>query len=364
MLWPYLLILAGASLIIGALIYRRRIIARAAEEDYDGGYGEAAYQQREDPWDVERPREPEPTQEPTPERWAVEPARMPEPQPERSPEPERAPEPTPTPWAELRRDDTLAGEARSFAAPPPPEPVRPVAAAQPEAPVDIPVEPAPVSRPAEPIRAEPTPVEPAPVEPAPVAPPVAPRTEPRLDDPTPTITIVLPATPARVPAPAAKPDPNSSDPYAGLPDSHVLTEPPMIRWGETEVLLHDWMRYYSDGNVWSGVLTSFTESVAADPFVASYFTSSGDGTLARHSLSALIMLTSDGVTVGALRQMKAAHAGLVNEHGDPINAFVWNRLVQALSNALTEHGVRDATLVKLGATLEPLRAAIVAPVKH
>lgn len=152
---------------------------------------------------------------------------------------------------------------------------------------------------------------------------------------------------------------SGSDPYAGLSDSHVLSEPPTIRWGETSVVLHDWMRYYAEGNVWSDVLSKFTESVDADAELRSYFTASTDGSLARHSLSTLMMLTTQGITVGDVRRMKSAHAEVKNEQGEPINAFVWNQLVDALSGALRDSGVRDATLAKLGETLEPLRAAIV-----
>lgn len=166
------------------------------------------------------------------------------------------------------------------------------------------------------------------------------------------------------PAPVAHPAPSGPDPYAGLPDSHLLAEAPTVTWGEANVVLHDWMRYYTDGNVWSDVLSSFTEGVDADPELRSYFTATPDGSVSRHSLSTLMMLTTQGITVGDVRRMKAAHASVKNERGEPINAFVWNQLVDVLSNALRESGVRDGTLAKLGATLEPLRGAIVPSPDH
>jgi hypothetical protein len=83
-------------------------------------------------------------------------------------------------------------------------------------------------------------------------------------------------------------------------------------------------------------------------------------TLQRHFLAALMIVTGQGVTVGQVRRMQAAHTGVRNSKGEPITSAVWDTVIGVLAGVLGELGTPAATLTALGATIAPIRAAIVA----
>ncbi|MGF1653619.1 MAG: hypothetical protein ACFCUP_09935 [Actinomycetales bacterium] len=164
------------------------------------------------------------------------------------------------------------------------------------------------------------------------------------------------------PVPAAHPQPyDPTDPYAGLPDNHLLVPAPTVTTRDGRVVpLADWLRRETgrDG-VWAEVVTQFYARAAAAPAVADYFTGIDMDRLHRHFLAALVMVTSRGVTVGTVRRMSTAHAHVRDSAGRPVTADIWTAVLATLTGILTEHRVPPTTLTHLAAALAPLRPAIV-----
>lgn len=134
----------------------------------------------------------------------------------------------------------------------------------------------------------------------------------------------------------------------------------MLRARSSDVPLLDWLRYYSDGNAWSGVIQSTSDRISGDPVLTPYFGSMDRATLQRHVMSALMELTGEGLTVGALRRLADAHVKFVAAGGTPITEPVWDKLAATGANALREHLVPEAAVVALDETLAPLKSVIVA----
>lgn len=259
-MWPWLMIIAGALLIVGALIARHRMM-----RDYRAGLALAS------------------------SRTAGSDSR------------------TPDSTADVGEDAPLAEQGAAVDQPEAPEVPQPPAAAKPARPrITI-------------------------TEPSPLAAPPPPRT------------------------------PQSAQPlFADLPVGHRLTSPPTIRVRAQEVPLQDWLRYYADGNAWSGVIQSISDRISGDRELQPYFGSMDRSTLQRHVMATVMMLTGEGLTVGAVRRLADAHLRFVQAGGDPLTEEAWNRLAATFANALREHLVPESAVSGLDATVAPLRSVIVA----
>jgi hemoglobin len=110
-------------------------------------------------------------------------------------------------------------------------------------------------------------------------------------------------------------------------------------------------------DAWSQVVSRFYDRAAADPDIAGYFTAVDLARLQRHFLAALMIVTGQGVTVGVVRRMHAAHAGVCTPTGQPITEATWNATIGVLAGVLAELGTPPATLVALATTIAPIRAA-------
>lgn len=165
------------------------------------------------------------------------------------------------------------------------------------------------------------------------------------------------ATPKPTPAAAEAPVP-----FPDRPPSHRLTDPPMLRARSSDVPLLDWLRYYSDGNAWSGVIQSTSDRISGDPVLQPYFGAMDRATLQRHVMSTLRDLIGEGLTVGTLRRLADAHVTFVAAGGPPVSEPVWDKLAATCANALREHLVPEAAVLALDETIAPLRAVLVRPV--
>ena len=293
-MWPWLLILAGTLLIVGALIARQRIL-----RDYHAGLARTSREVvAEDV--VEDVSEPVVMDEPEP----VPPTPV-------LPEPEPA-----SPTVQIR---TVPAD---------------------EVPIFVVTASDPSTRTVE---------ETAPIE---LLGPERPAPEP-----------VLPPRPAfaratNPPPPAAAPEPAPL--FADLPIGHRLTTAPTLPLGTQEVPLQDWLRYYADGDAWSGVIQRVTDRIADDEELQPWFGGMDRTTLQRHAMTTVMMLAGEGVTVGALRRLADAHVEFVRAGGDPVTGPVWARLAETLAGALREHGVPESAIRGVEVTAAPLRSVIVA----
>ena len=147
--------------------------------------------------------------------------------------------------------------------------------------------------------------------------------------------------------------------FPGVPDTHVLTECPMVDAPGGPMPLRDWLRHFAGVDAWSEVVSRFYTRAAADPDIAGYFAHVDMARLQRHFLAALMIVTGQGVTVGVVRRMQTAHAAVRNAHGQPITDATWNTVIGVLAGVLGELGTPPATLVALATTIAPIRAAIV-----
>ncbi len=159
------------------------------------------------------------------------------------------------------------------------------------------------------------------------------------------------------PLPTAPPKPVPL--FADRPIGHRLSSPPTIRVRAQDVPLQDWLRYYAEGNAWSGVIQSISDRITGDRDLQPLFGSMERATLQRHVMSTLMMLTGEGVTVGAVRRLAEAHLNHVQAGGEPVSEQVWDRLSTTLGNAMREHGVPEFAVQGLEHTAAPLRSVIV-----
>lgn len=124
-----------------------------------------------------------------------------------------------------------------------------------------------------------------------------------------------------------------------------------------DVTLRDWLIHrYNRDNVWREVVAEFYTAAAADPEIAAKFAHLGEAGMARlqkHFLSALLVLTHTGLTVGALNAMRTKHARL------DITAPVFDRTILALAGVLESKGVPGPAVEQLLPAVDLLRGAIV-----
>ena len=79
--------------------------------------------------------------------------------------------------------------------------------------------------------------------------------------------------------------------------------------------MRDWLRHLAGPDAWSEVVSRFYNRAATDPDITGYFTGVDLARLQRHFLAALMIVTGQGVTVGVVRRMHAAHAGVCTPTG-------------------------------------------------
>lgn len=164
------------------------------------------------------------------------------------------------------------------------------------------------------------------------------------------------------PTPAATVAPLPVADEAALESTRLLVPPPVVLGRDgREVVLRDWLRHEHPTNdhVWPDVVADFYRRAARDPEVAAYFRSVDMESLQRHFLSTLLMVSGNGITVGAVQQMQERHADVRNHRGEPILGPIFERTVQDLLAVLRDYGVPQETMPQVFAVLEPLRAAIV-----
>ena len=151
-----------------------------------------------------------------------------------------------------------------------------------------------------------------------------------------------------------------SDPYAGLPDDHLLAPAPSIVNEDGAALpLDTWLRHYSrrDG-IWQEVVSEMYRRAAGVPMVADYFGGVDMDRLQRHFLAAFVVVAGRGLAVGTVRRMATAHRHVRNSAGRPITGEAYDAVVATLAGLLTEHGVPPATVQQVGAVVAPLRVVI------
>ncbi|MFW5473067.1 hypothetical protein ACOCJ5_07150 [Knoellia sp. CPCC 206450] len=323
-MWPWFMIVAGTLLIIGALVARHRMM-----RDYRAGLevgqrAEAGPGRGVEGFDTRADDEPD--------------AGVQDDDREAPP----APAPAVTPTAPPAARTAPAAPTRPAAPPTRVTTTPPLATRT-----------APTSDPAMPVAPSPTWAPAAPAAPAPVAPVPA---FARAAD-TPTLTTRREVKAARA---AGQPIVTGPPPlFADLPVGHRLTTAPTVRVRSQDVPLQDWLRYYAEGSAWSGVVQSISDRVTGDPLLQPYFGSLDRTTLQRHVMSTVMMLTGEGVTVGAVRRLADAHLRHVRSGGQPVTEAVWNRMAATLGNALREHNAPEAAILSLNTTVSPLRSVLV-----
>jgi len=167
------------------------------------------------------------------------------------------------------------------------------------------------------------------------------------------------ATPKPAVVATLTPEPKASIPFPDRPAAHRLTPPPMLRARSSDIPLLDWLRYYSDGNAWSGVIQSISDRISGDQMLKPYFGTMDRPTLQRHVMSTVMELTGEGLTVGEVRRLADAHLTFVANGGEAITEPVWDKLAATLANAMREHLVPEAAVAALDVTVAPLKAVIV-----
>lgn len=155
------------------------------------------------------------------------------------------------------------------------------------------------------------------------------------------------------------PDSRAADPYAGLPDDHLLAPPPTVTTVGGEVVVTEWLRHHAGGeSLLMEVVEEMYRRAAGVPAVADYFGGADLATLPRHFHATLSVVASRGLTVGLARRMAAAHGHVRNSAGQPITVEVFDAVVATLAGILAERGVPEPTLRQVAAVVAPLRVVI------
>jgi hypothetical protein len=141
-----------------------------------------------------------------------------------------------------------------------------------------------------------------------------------------------------VPPPPKPPSSTPTDPYLGLPDTHVIAACPRVEIGNEQIPLRDWMKHHAGDNAWPAIVAEFYRRAAATPAIAAYFTNVDMEKLQRHFLAALLIVTGQGPTVGALRTLHDSHQGVHNAAGEPITSRVRDLTTAILLEVLADRG--------------------------
>lgn len=149
--------------------------------------------------------------------------------------------------------------------------------------------------------------------------------------------------------------------YNSYPANFRLTGPVVVVLEDkTTISLRDWLVHYSHyrENAWPRVVSDFYGRAADEPEIADYFTGVDMAQLQRHFLAALMMVTSNGLTVGACQQMQERHKTVRNSAGETITPEVYDRIIVILTQVLGGHGVPRYVIDQVGRCIQPLREAI------
>jgi len=180
---------------------------------------------------------------------------------------------------------------------------------------------------------------------------------------SPTPARPRPAGPARwaagLPVNAAPTSPRGLPPAPPARGPDELIAPPLTTdEGDT---VRNWLRHHSRRDLtWGHVVTAFYQRAAADPQIASYFVGVDMERLQRHFVATLVMITSRGLTAGAVRAMTLAHGSIRDTAGHPITGEVYDKVITTLVTILAENGVPADAINDLAGLVAPLRSAIVA----
>lgn len=149
--------------------------------------------------------------------------------------------------------------------------------------------------------------------------------------------------------------------FNSYPANFRLTGPVVVVLADKSTIsLRDWLVHYSihEENAWPTVVSEFYDRAAMESDVADYFGGVDMAHLQRHFLAALMMVTSNGLTVGACRQMQERHRTVRNSAGQTITPKAYDRIVVILAEVLAEHGVPSYVVDQVGRCIQPLREAI------
>jgi truncated hemoglobin YjbI len=154
--------------------------------------------------------------------------------------------------------------------------------------------------------------------------------------------------------------------YAGLDPTYVLIGAPVVPGLAGDVPLREWLRHEhpSNDHVWRDVVAEFYGRAAQDPEIAAYFSNADMETLQRHFLATLLLVSGNGLTVGAVRQMRERHKVVSDEDGRPISERAYDKTMRILLEVLRENGVPPSALTQVFAVLAPLRQAIIGQARH
>jgi truncated hemoglobin YjbI len=150
------------------------------------------------------------------------------------------------------------------------------------------------------------------------------------------------------------------DPYAGLPEDHLLAPAPTVSVHCGVVSVPEWLKRYhprGDGLLMEAVQEMYRRA-AGVPAIADYFGAADLSTLPRHFHATLSVVATRGLTVGLARRMAAAHAHVKDSAGRRITVEVFDAVVGTLAGILAEYGLPEATLRQVAAAVAPLRVVI------
>lgn len=143
-----------------------------------------------------------------------------------------------------------------------------------------------------------------------------------------------------------------------LPPTYVLHSAPQVKG----MSLRDWLihlhpREYRENEfgVWVAVVAEFVADLRGDQEVIDLFADRGTDMekFQSHFLSALVILTHTGLTVGLLAHLQERHAGL------GITGEMYDRTIGTLAAVLIRKGVTGETIKELGPAVVEIRGVIV-----
>ena len=160
--------------------------------------------------------------------------------------------------------------------------------------------------------------------------------------------------------------PSGRGEYAGLDPTYVLIGAPVVPGLAGDVPLREWLRHEHPTNdhVWRDVVAEFYGRAAQDPEIAAYFSDADMESLQRHFLATLLLVSGNGLTVGAVRQMRDRHKVVFDGDGRPISERAYDKTMRILLEVLRENGVPPSALTQVFAVLAPLRHAIIGRAGH
>lgn len=141
----------------------------------------------------------------------------------------------------------------------------------------------------------------------------------------------------------------------------LISEAPMCEG----VTLREWLinHHPLKDNVWPAVVAEFYNRARDVPEVASYFhrvlaVPGGLEKLQQHFHRALSMVTGQGVRQATVDYIVEKHQDVRDEHDRPIDEAIWDMVVSTLIAILVEQKVPTEGINNLGASLEPIRVAV------